>query len=336
MNYSRPIVAALLILIAAVLSAAQPGSNDRDAAIRTYREGNDLAAILALEPLVKQKQYSSDAELINYLGLAYQNSYDQKKARKMFEKAVKLQPQNSAYRVNLAYCYLLERKIDRSQQLAKKALELDPSNLSAYYVLGKADLWERKTDSSLLTAEKMISLEPGLPLGYALKSEGLIAKLGERLSGGATVKAEIGLLKDSVEVLEAGIKNSRQPGDAKGLEERMESMRVFYEHYSKDRSLPPGTAPVPEPGVTPFKILSKPRARYTDSARSANVQGSILVAVLLGANGRIVHILKLKGLGYGLDEEAIRAASQIRFTPKMKDGAPVSTVQTFEYTFSIY
>lgn len=138
-------------------------------------------------------------------------------------------------------------------------------------------------------------------------------------------------------MLEAGLKNAKQPAYAKGMEERLESMRAFHNYYGKDRPIPTtGGPPVPEPGITPVKIISKPHARYTDSARSAGVQGTIRLAVLLGANGQIMHILMLRGLGYGLDEQAIRAASQIVFQPKTKDGVPVSTVVTIEYGFSIY
>lgn len=183
MKYSRLIFAALIIALGTVFASAQPTS--REAAIRTYLEGKDLEAILAFEELIKQKQYASDAELINYLGLAYQNALDAKGARKMFEKAVKLQPASSNYRVNLAYSYLLERKINRSQQQAEKALQLDPSNVSAYYVLGRADLWERKTEDAMRTAEKMITLDPGFPPGYTAEVRGpgrdVRGKIGGRL-----------------------------------------------------------------------------------------------------------------------------------------------------------
>ncbi|MEO7673200.1 MAG: TonB family protein [Pyrinomonadaceae bacterium] len=326
-----------LVLFAFALSDAAAQVNERNQAIKYYLDGNDIEAILALEQVVKQRQFASDAEVINYLGLAYQNALDDKKARKMFEKAVKLQPGNSVYRANLAYVYLLARQLNKSQQQAEKALQLDPSNVSAYFVIGTADLWEGKPDEAMATAEKMMNIDPGFLPGYMLKSDVLISTLGGRVAAGSTVRTEIDFLRQSVAVLEAGLKNIKPNTNRKAIDDKLEGLKVFYEHYSRDRSLASTTTPpTPEPGVTPVKIISKRPASYTDSARSAGVQGSVRLAVLLGANGTVVQILKLKGLGYGLDEQAIRAARQIVFQPKMKDGVPVSTVVTIDYSFSIY
>ena len=120
------------------------------------------------------------------------------------------------------------------------------------------------------------------------------------------------------------------------IEEKLEGMRAFYNYYDRSRMVPPGTVAPIDPGITPLKILTKPRAHYTDNARGANAQGTIRIAVLFGANGRIQHILMIKRIGYGLDEEAIRAARQIEFEPQTKAGKPVSVVKLLEYNFRIY
>lgn len=315
-------------------SFAQPSA--RDVAIKQFLSGNDLEAILAFEELIKDKKYASDAEVVNYLGLAYQNALDEKKARRMFERAVKLAPGDAVYRANLAYSYLMVRQLNKSQAQAKKALEIDPKSVPAYFVLGTADLWEKKPQEAMKSAEKMIAADSGNPLGYILKSDVLTALLGIKVSGGAEVKDEIDLLRQSVEALETGISRNAGKAGRTGIEQKLEAARAFYDYFSKDRSVPPVAGAEPEPGVTPLKILSNPRASYTDSARSANVQGSILIAVLLGADGRVHNIMKVKGLGYGLDEQAIKAASRIVFRPKTKNGVAVSTVKLMEYTFSIY
>jgi TonB family protein len=335
MKYLFPFLAVVLVMFAVTQVAAQV--NERDRAIKHYLDGNDIEAILALEAIVKQKQYASDAEVINYLGLAYQNALDDKKARKMFEKAVKLQPENGIYRANLAYVYLLARQLNKSQDQAEKALKLDPSNTSALYVMGTADLWEGKLDNALAMAEKMLVTNSAFAPGYVLKADVLLAALGLRVTANSSIKDNIAFLKQAVEVLEAGVKNSPPKANRKTLDEKLEGVKVFYEHFSKNGSVTPAIVPpTPEPGVTPVKITYKPPARYTDSARAAGVQGTIRIAVLLGANGKVQYILKLSGLGYGLDEQVIRAARQIVFEPKMKDGRPVSTVVIMEYGFSIY
>lgn len=334
MKYLRIIFTTTFILLSALSSAAQ--ESDRDRAIKHYLDGNDIEAILELEAIVKQKRYASDAEAINFLGLAYQNALDSKKARKMFEKAVKLDAGKAAYRANLAFTYLLARQLNKSQDQAKKALEIDPANVGAHFVFGTADLWEGKTESALETADKMLTLDPKNSQGYSLKSDVLLAVFGKKVAAGSTMKKEIEHLRRSVSVLEDGIRNSETPKTRRTLEQKLEGIAAFNAYFSKDRTGAPATPQLPEPGVTPVKILSKKPATYTESARQAGVQGKIRVAALLGSSGKVEHVLVLSGLGYGLDELAYRAAKQIVFQPKVKDGKPVSTVITLEYAFSIY
>jgi TonB family protein len=68
----------------------------------------------------------------------------------------------------------------------------------------------------------------------------------------------------------------------------------------------------------------------------SGVQGTITVAALFGSNGKVLNVLLIKRLGYGLDEQAISAARAIRFEPQQKDGKAVSVVRLVSYTFNIY
>ena len=46
--------------------------------------------------------------------------------------------------------------------------------------------------------------------------------------------------------------------------------------------------------------------------------------VLFGSDGAIQHALVARGLGFGLDEVALKAAREIEFMPGEADGQPVS------------
>jgi TonB family protein len=95
--------------------------------------------------------------------------------------------------------------------------------------------------------------------------------------------------------------------------------------------------PPKKPGVTTgLNILSKPRPGYTDSARQANIQGTVILRVTFLANGQIGSISPVKGLPNGLTEQAIAAARRISFEPKKVDGVGQSVTRQIEYTFSIY
>jgi TonB family protein len=98
-----------------------------------------------------------------------------------------------------------------------------------------------------------------------------------------------------------------------------------------------GQPPPPPVGVTQkVKILSKPRASYTDAARQNNVQGSVTLRITFLASGQIGGISPVSGLPYGLTEQAIAAARSIRFEPAKRNGVPYTTSVTIQYGFTIY
>lgn len=85
-----------------------------------------------------------------------------------------------------------------------------------------------------------------------------------------------------------------------------------------------------------LQILSKPKAAYTDAARSNGIEGHVRLKVMLLASGQVGSIVPVSKLPYGLTEQAIAAARKIRFEPKKVDGVPVTTTVTFDYGFNIY
>ena len=102
---------------------------------------------------------------------------------------------------------------------------------------------------------------------------------------------------------------------------------------------PPPPPPVkPQPvGVTEkIKFISKPRAGYTDEARTNQIQGTVRVRVQFLPSGQIGSVSPVSGLPYGLTEQAIAAAKQIRFEPAKKNGVPIQSVAIVEYNFNIY
>ncbi|MEP7037870.1 MAG: energy transducer TonB, partial [Acidobacteriota bacterium] len=90
-------------------------------------------------------------------------------------------------------------------------------------------------------------------------------------------------------------------------------------------------------GVTEkIKFISKPKASYTDQARTNQVQGTVRLRVTFSASGQIGSIAPVSGLPYGLTEQAIAAARQIRFEPAKRNGVPIPTTAVVEYNFNIY
>lgn len=84
------------------------------------------------------------------------------------------------------------------------------------------------------------------------------------------------------------------------------------------------------------RILSKPEPQYTEDARKAQITGTVVLRAILAANGSVLAIRVVKGLGGGLSERAIAAANKIKFVPAIKDGRPVSMFVQLEYNFNLY
>ena len=90
-----------------------------------------------------------------------------------------------------------------------------------------------------------------------------------------------------------------------------------------------------EPASTNLEVLSKPPVQYTSEARQLQIQGDVVLRVTFLATGQVVVQGVIHGLGHGLDEEARRVASQIRFRPATKDGRPVDLTTNITITFQL-
>lgn len=89
------------------------------------------------------------------------------------------------------------------------------------------------------------------------------------------------------------------------------------------------------PVETPVEITFKPKPLYTAEARAKKVEGEVTLEVLFASSGEIRVIRIIHGLGFGLDENARAAASQIRFHPGMRNGAPVDVTGVVHIMFEL-
>ncbi|HXG65393.1 MAG TPA: TonB family protein [Blastocatellia bacterium] len=82
-------------------------------------------------------------------------------------------------------------------------------------------------------------------------------------------------------------------------------------------------------------LLNRPRPNYTEEARKNKIQGTVRVRVLVGPDGGVKRVSVVSGLPDGLNEEAIRAAYQLRFKPAMKNGQPVAYTLAVDIEFNL-
>ena len=89
-------------------------------------------------------------------------------------------------------------------------------------------------------------------------------------------------------------------------------------------------------GVSPPKVLFQPDPEYSEEARKAKYQGTVVLWVIVGPDGRVHDIKISRGLGLGLDEKAIEAVRQWKFEPARKDNQPVPVQVSIEVSFRLY
>jgi periplasmic protein TonB len=75
------------------------------------------------------------------------------------------------------------------------------------------------------------------------------------------------------------------------------------------------------------------KVRYTEIARRAGIEGTVYIQAKIDKNGDVVQVNVLKGLGAGLDEEALNAVKSTKFEPGKQRGRPVNVKMTIPIKF---
>lgn len=89
--------------------------------------------------------------------------------------------------------------------------------------------------------------------------------------------------------------------------------------------------------ASPVACIYCPEPGYTEEARKAKLQGTLLLQVLVGPDGRAMRIRVVQGLGMGLDEKAIETVRSWRFAPgRDANKHPVPAWVTIETRFQLY
>lgn len=86
---------------------------------------------------------------------------------------------------------------------------------------------------------------------------------------------------------------------------------------------------------TPPKVVSKVEPDYTDDARTAKIEGPVVLSLMIDPQGRPKNIHVTKSLDEGLDQQAIAAIEKWHFAPGIKDGRPVRAAATIEVNFRL-
>jgi TonB family protein len=86
------------------------------------------------------------------------------------------------------------------------------------------------------------------------------------------------------------------------------------------------------PGVTPPRIVKQVNPRYPND-RGVRAEGSVIIALVVSSKGlpRAPHVVK--SLDKDLDQSAIDAVGQWRFSPAQKDGKAIAVRISLQIQF---
>jgi TonB family protein len=89
-------------------------------------------------------------------------------------------------------------------------------------------------------------------------------------------------------------------------------------------------------GVKAPKAVFQPDPAYSEAARAAKFQGTVVLSAVVGADGAVRAVRIQRPIGMGLDEQAVAVVKTWRFEPALRDGVPVAVQINVEVNFRLY
>jgi len=206
---SKIVVSLLAVVALSLLTAAQKApvgkvserpADEKDRlfqnAVSAYESGRYAEAVAPLEKLVAQ--VPDNFEVHELLGLVYAGQSQDLKANEHLAKAVRIKPESSAARSNLAASYARLGKMDLAEEQFSKAAELEPDSYDTNHNLGAAFAHNGKLAKAIPYLEKAQTLNPAsYDNGYDLSLAYFV--LG-RLSNARTSVQSLMKMKDTAEL----------------------------------------------------------------------------------------------------------------------------------------
>jgi len=320
-----------------------------------------------VQPLSKNQADTRRAELLAHVG----RSSD---ARALLDDVLRNDPANVGARETMGYVAFREQNFDEARKWCQQAIKLDPNSFVAHYlfaaasirkgVLGKAS--QAAVEESLRTVIKINpSFAPGydaLAIFYSQRGTNLteardLIERAVQLGPGmpeiridqAQVLASMNKTSEAIEVLELAVKMSHTPEQVAAAENVLENLRKYDAARSKLRAenkaavptrIGAGPAGDTSKGSLPVETLPtpiySPDVEYTDAAKAAKFEGSCVVVVTVGINGKPSNVVVTKKIGMGMDERAVETVSRWKFDPGRRYGKPVVSRLRLTLTFKLF
>jgi TonB family protein len=223
-----------------------------------------------------------------------------------------------------------------------------PEIVKALLHLGIKAHREKNTEAANDFLQRVVNLAPASPeAGQALTWMGLMRKteldaeqfyqralnILDRESPETATALE--LYAQFLRTHERTVEAEEQAARARGIRMKYASAGVSTRLSIDGNTTPGGGVFRVGGGVTPPALISKIEPSYSEEARAAKYQGTVLLYVEVDPDGYARNIRVARSLGLGLDEEAVEAVRRWRFRPGTKEGNPVTVAATIEVNFRL-
>jgi len=275
-----------------------------------WRKGAYIRAIEDYDEAIRRNPQNVDA--FNGRGAAYTGKGDSARAVQDYTEAIRLNPNDSQGFYNRGLALAIAQEFDRAIQDYNEAIRLQPS---AYYVFSaRAVTYSRMGDHDHAIQDYTEAIRLNPKYANAFKGRGEeYNSMGENDRAIQDFNEAIRLDPLISRALASPAGSPREAGDAAAG------------HYRV------GSAGIPEP------VCARcPAPPYTEEARHAHFEGTVLLKITILPNGSTTDVKVVRAVGMGLDESAVRTVRNWRFKPVIGPGGrPVKVDLTLQINFRL-
>lgn len=340
----RAALTAAVLAVAAVAPFAALQAQDKpDAVIQPAVEATIRAAIA-----------QQNHEILDAAAAAYENSHKYDAAQQLLENSLTIRAQKSGERSS-AYAAGLMKLGDLSAKRSKTADAIDfytkaaslgdtPEIAPGLIYLAAHSLSNKDPVAAEGFIDRSLAVAPsGAMAGRALTVKGNIA-LANGLAGVAELQYEQALAQDppgsadaalTMETYAKFLTEQSRTGEAQAMLQQAFPIRQARVVAMSSKLSAGGDIPKVGGAVSAPALLRKHEPEYSEGARLAKHQGTVILSLVVGTDGLAHNINLVRSLGFGLDEKAAEAVSQWQFTPGTRGGAPVPVQATIEVNFRL-
>jgi TonB family protein len=284
-------------------------------------------------------------------------------ARVLLEKVLRTDPDNAAAQATMGLVAMRQHRFEDAKKSCDRAVQLDAQSFFARYCSAVAVIQMGSPDpiTAAKTEEQLrdgIKINPAFSLNYdtlamllLLRGKNLeeaehAMRTAVQLDPGtvelridqAQVLMRIKKDKEAKEVLDLALKLSHTPEQTAAVENVMQSIRQYESERAKmgGKNLVGLQGSSTGAGVVEARAIYAPQPEYSAEARAAGREGTCVVSLIVGLDGKPSNIVVTRELGMGLDQKAVEAVSKWKFEPARRYGKPVLTHLTLSLQFKLF